>query len=147
MVKQTKIKFKNEISSGKVNLKLGSIDIIPFENESFSKVFTVNTLYFWPTPENAISEVYNVLKPGGKFVVAYRSKKYIENMKLDNHGFTSYDASEFENLLSKSKFNKFSIDFFDQFSFIIFTVPNKNISFTSLDVYIITKPFNQPRRC
>jgi len=112
MVHQAKIKFKDEIESGKVKIKLGAIEEIPFDDGSFSKIFTVNTLYFWSDPDKSINEVLKVLKPNGKFIVAYRSKKFIDNMKLEKHGFTGYDAADLESLFNKSKFKHCESIFF-----------------------------------
>ncbi len=48
-----------------VELTLGSADKLPYENESFDKLFSVNVFHFWPDPARELAECRRVLKPGG----------------------------------------------------------------------------------
>lgn len=41
---------------------------LPFEDEVFDKIFTVNTVYFWENPVDFLNEIYRVLKDSGTFV-------------------------------------------------------------------------------
>ncbi|MGL5964094.1 MAG: class I SAM-dependent methyltransferase [Fusobacteriaceae bacterium] len=61
------------------NLKLLEMDIenMSFEDESFDSVFSTCVFCTVPNPEKGISEVYRVLKKGGKAV-------FIEHMKSEN---------------------------------------------------------------
>lgn len=47
---------------------IGSIMNMPFNNESFDCVICLETLEHVEDPLKAMSEVYRILKPGGKFV-------------------------------------------------------------------------------
>ncbi len=62
------------IQSGRVELKLGSISDIPYEGGRFDKVYTVNTAYFWPSPEEDLKEMRRVLKDGGTLIVSFRGR-------------------------------------------------------------------------
>jgi ubiquinone/menaquinone biosynthesis C-methylase UbiE len=62
------------IQSGRVELKLGSISEIPYEGGRFDKVYTVNTAYFWPSPEEDLKEMRRVLKDGGILMVSFRGR-------------------------------------------------------------------------
>jgi SAM-dependent methyltransferase len=42
---------------------------LPFSNQSFDFAFQVASLCLIPKAENVLSEVYRVLKPGGKFLI------------------------------------------------------------------------------
>ena len=42
-------------------------------NSCFDKVYTVHTLYFWPQPLNYAREIARVSKPGGRFVLGFRT--------------------------------------------------------------------------
>lgn len=47
----------------------GNVYNIPFADNTFDLVCTREVLHLLPYPENPVSEIFRVLKPGGKFVV------------------------------------------------------------------------------
>jgi len=55
MVSIAKEKNKENIKAGKVILKEGNFDEVPYSENSFDKVYTVNTIYFWPEPEKSLA--------------------------------------------------------------------------------------------
>lgn len=63
------------IRDGKVELKIGSVSAIPYEDGRFDKVCTVNTVYFWPRPNDDLREIRRVIKEGGRLVLAFRGKE------------------------------------------------------------------------
>lgn len=84
---------------------------IPFRNNFFECIFTINTIYFWEKPEEFLDELARVLKPNGTLLLCFGLKEYLEKMPFTEHGFTLYSPSDLENLVAKSKFKirKFSI--------------------------------------
>ncbi len=61
-----------------------------YEKGRFSKVCTVNTLYFWPAPEKTAQKIADLLKPGGKFVVAFGDKAQLKQKSLSKDVFNLY---------------------------------------------------------
>ncbi len=94
------------VNSKKVEFYEASIEKLPFDDNSFDCITTTNTLYFWPQPEDNAKELLRVLKPNGKLLVAYRSKKLMEQIELSKFGFKKYEAINVENLLTQVGFNK-----------------------------------------
>lgn len=60
------------IARGGVQLSVGSAEQLPHRNAEFDRVLSVHTLYFWPQPERAFAEIRRVLRPSGRFVLAWR---------------------------------------------------------------------------
>lgn len=60
------------VAEKRVEFRLGSSDRLPFDDQSFDKVFAVHTIYFWKTPLDHLAEARRVLKPGGRFVLGFR---------------------------------------------------------------------------
>ncbi len=79
MVKVTTNRNKDSVDSGELTLKQASIADIPYPDGHFDKVFTCNTIYFWPDPADNIREVKRVLKPNGQFFCAFRDKELMES--------------------------------------------------------------------
>ena len=57
------------IKHGKLNLVHSSVENMPFSDDAFDKIITVESFYFWPDPGENLKEVYRILKPGGRFLL------------------------------------------------------------------------------
>lgn len=76
---------------------------IPFADNTFNKIFTVNTIYFWKDPQRYVSEIYRVLKPGGRCCITFADKAFMEKLPFVQYGFELYDLSSVEQLLTSAK--------------------------------------------
>jgi ubiquinone/menaquinone biosynthesis C-methylase UbiE len=94
MVKVAKGNNPTTSNNGKLTLRLGSSDKIPFPDNSFDKVFCINVIYFWEQPAAHLKEIYRVLKPGGRFYTSIRSKESLVQMPFAKYGFTIYTQDE-----------------------------------------------------
>lgn len=79
-------------------------DELPFSDECFEKIFTVNTLYFWKNPLKQLEELHRVLKPSGVLCIAIRSKDFMETLPFTKFGFTLYSPEEGMELFKQSAF-------------------------------------------
>lgn len=95
-------KMKQEINTGKVSLSKASVEEIPFEDESFDKVFSCNTIYFWPEPEKNILEIKRLIKPGGAFICGFRTTD-----ELDTFPFVKGNKSIFKNTYTEQGLQSF----------------------------------------
>ncbi len=99
MVKEATNNNQPAVNSGRLTLRLGSSDQIPFPDNSFDKVFCINVIYFWERPSEHLREIYRVLKPGGKFYTSIRTKDSLEKMPFAKYGFNMYTSGEWINIL------------------------------------------------
>ncbi len=93
-------KNRKHINSGKAKIQLGDIEKVPFENNRFDKIFTVNTIYFWENPSTAISKISHILKPGGKLIIGFHDRREMEKISLDMEVFRFYSKDNISELLS-----------------------------------------------
>jgi ubiquinone/menaquinone biosynthesis C-methylase UbiE len=77
---------------------------LPYKNEYFNKVFTVNTIYFWDKTETVLSEIKRVLKPNGLFVISWRPKSVMDTLPVTKYGFETFSESDCMELLTRKGF-------------------------------------------
>ncbi|WP_223607443.1 class I SAM-dependent methyltransferase [Chryseobacterium sp. OSA05B] len=82
---------------------------LPFEDKTFDKIFTVNTVYFWENPVEFLNEIYRVLKNDGTFVLTFGQRKFMETLPFTEFDFAMYSNSEMEEVVSKSHFKRMKI--------------------------------------
>lgn len=59
-----------DVASGKLTVVQASVSNLPFENNMFDKVYSIESYFFWPDLENDVREILRVLRPGGKVFIA-----------------------------------------------------------------------------
>ena len=105
---------EKNIRSGKMDVLEGSVENLPFADDSFDKIITVESFYFWPEPQENLKEVRRVLKEGGTFLLVADTynKKGLDPKTLENicrfHLFTP-TAEEFRKLFEKAGFTDIQI--------------------------------------
>ncbi|MCW3168366.1 class I SAM-dependent methyltransferase [Chryseobacterium sp. 09-1422] len=82
---------------------------LPFEDEVFDKIFTVNTVYFWKEPVAYLNEIYRVLKDNGTFILTFGQRDFMETLPFTAYDFTLYSNDEMEELISKTQFKRMKI--------------------------------------
>ncbi len=79
---------------------------IPFEERSFDRIFTVNTLYFWKNPVSFLTEIHRVLKDNGSFILTLLEENTLRKIPFTRYGFNIWSQAEIEHLLVDSGFKK-----------------------------------------
>ena len=106
MYKQANDLNHHKISTGKVRLHKVECSSLPFGNESFSKICSTNTIYFWDEPEVYFKEFFRVAKRGATIAIGFRDKDQMSNLDLDEKIFNNYSQNEVVTLLLNSGFSK-----------------------------------------
>ena len=66
MLNQAKEKAE-KLKINNIKFQKGDVGNLPFKNDTFDIVLSMNGFHAFPDKEKAFSETYRVLKPGGKF--------------------------------------------------------------------------------
>ncbi len=106
MLKVARQNLRLSIQAGEVVLKRANAQKLPFADQSFDKIFTINTIYFWEKPERVMAEVYRVLKPNGIFVISLNTQEAMQGSEYVREKFTLYSRPEVEQLFEKAGFQK-----------------------------------------
>ncbi len=86
-VESAKARFPGD--TRRIDFRQGNVEAIPFEDASFDKVFTVNTIYFWSSLDEGFAEIHRVLAPDGTVVIGFLPKQSMDRMNFPDDIFTS----------------------------------------------------------
>lgn len=70
MLAQAGTRLRRQGHLERVDLRLGSADLLPFADDAFDRVFSINSVQFWPDLDAVAHEISRVLKPGGLAAIA-----------------------------------------------------------------------------
>jgi len=109
MVKAVSKRLRRHIKLGRAEIRYGEIENIPFTQGHFTKLCSVNTLYFWNNPSLALAECRRVLQTGGKIILCFNAKKDMLNWPGHQHGFRLYEVAEVADLLMNAGFGEITL--------------------------------------
>ena len=109
MLKEAARVNRQFISKGRVKLHEGDCRNLPFDDASFDKLCSINTLYFWEEPEKYFLEMFRVVKPGGMVVVGFRDKEQMSKLNLDQNVFNTYTQDDVVRLFLDAGFSEAKI--------------------------------------
>jgi ubiquinone/menaquinone biosynthesis C-methylase UbiE len=94
MIKNVSKKYRRIIENGHIKLYLENIVNTSLKNETFNKIYTVNTIYFWNELEKCFSEIKRILKRNGIFINVIYTKEYLDKIVYTKYGFTKYSVED-----------------------------------------------------
>lgn len=75
MVRQARRRNRAAIREGRVEIRRADAARLPYPDGHFTKVGSVNSLQFWPSPEAGLRELHRVLAPGGRLAVVLMARR------------------------------------------------------------------------
>jgi SAM-dependent methyltransferase len=94
MYREASRRNASKVDSGAANFYLYDGEVLPFEDETFDRVMTVNTIYFWKDPAALSKELARVMKPGGLIALAFGEKTFMKDLPFTRESFTLVDSDE-----------------------------------------------------
>ena len=98
MVNKVSRKYKHHIKNDRLKLFLENIEKTSFENDTFDKIVTINTIYFCENHRKCISEIKRILKPNGIFLNLIYTKDFLNKFVYTKYGFNKYSVDEIKTL-------------------------------------------------
>ena len=97
-----------------MDLVEASVEKLPFADNAFDKIITVESFYFWPDPAENLKEVYRVLKEQGTFLLVadiYQKENLPEQVRENIQRFHLFNPTpeEFRELLENAGFEEVRI--------------------------------------
>ncbi|MFY9587201.1 MAG: methyltransferase domain-containing protein [Actinomycetota bacterium] len=77
MVRAAPQRFPDETAAGRLRVARADVTALPFPKSSFDRVYSVNSVFFWPDVRSGLSEIRRVLRPGGRLVIAAPASAFL----------------------------------------------------------------------
>jgi ubiquinone/menaquinone biosynthesis C-methylase UbiE len=71
MVEQALARNDARIQSGRIDLRHGSVESLPFDSDKFDKALAINSMQVWPDPVAGLREIRRVMKRGGRIALGF----------------------------------------------------------------------------
>jgi ubiquinone/menaquinone biosynthesis C-methylase UbiE len=71
MVRQARARNASAIAAGRVDLRRGTANAVPFADGCFDKAVAINSMQVWPDADAGLRDIRRVLKRGGKIVLGF----------------------------------------------------------------------------
>ena len=109
-MKKTALKRNNKaLKNGQLFLEIGDCCDLPYENDMFSAVSSINTIYFWSDTAKGLSEIRRVLKKGKSFYNLIYTKEWFGESSVTEKGCKKFDADELVELGKEAGFEKVEV--------------------------------------
>ncbi|MDR1078233.1 MAG: methyltransferase domain-containing protein [Propionibacteriaceae bacterium] len=93
MVRATARRCRGLVSEGRLTVERGDAAHLPFPDGSFTKAYSINTVYFWPEVDAAMTEIRRALQPDGVFVNALYSNEFLASRSHTKTGYRLHDPA------------------------------------------------------
>ena len=104
MVAEAKKLNATWINNGQAKFIFADVISMPFEDASFNKIFTINTIYFWEDTVAILAELKRVLQKNGMLIISLRPKHLMVNYPFTKYGFTLFTKADVVQLLTTNGF-------------------------------------------
>jgi ubiquinone/menaquinone biosynthesis C-methylase UbiE len=99
MVAIARRRNRDHISKAKAVIHMGDVDRMPFQADSFTKICSVNTIYFWFDRQSTARRILRRLVPGGMLFLGFEDRSQMDQRPLDADVFRIFEAAEAATIL------------------------------------------------
>ena len=106
MLARARRRFRGE---KRLRLIEASADALKLPERSIDKACSVNSLYFWPDPKAALSELARVVKPGGTLSLCFEPPEELRKWPGHRHGFRLVEEAQLRLWMEEAGFGRFRL--------------------------------------
>ena len=100
MVKRGQEYLARQPAFQQVNLYVGAVQSLPFSNNQFNRLCSINTVYFWPDLNAGCKEIARVSEPHCRVVLGFSSGMKLSQAGYSEHGFSFYQPESIHQAMS-----------------------------------------------
>ena len=93
MVRMARRRNRRAVTEGRAVLTEASVEDLPFADDQFDAVYSVNCAQFWPDLQAALAGLYRVTRTGGRAVIAVQPR---------HRGATAADSQRWRDKLERA---------------------------------------------
>lgn len=110
MVREAGKVNSQEIQSGRIELKKADVSSIPYNDDTFDKVFAVNIIYLWPDLAKTVQELRRVMRPGGLLALYLAPLELVDKLGLRRSSlFTIHEVDDVVRVLRNAGFTNTAV--------------------------------------
>ncbi len=106
LVKRAQSRFAKLPAETKPELKHAPVESLLFPDAHFTKVVSVNSIFYWTDPPKAFKEISRVLQNGGRFVLIMTDRASLENKGFAKEGLKLFDPAQIYTLFQDAGFTE-----------------------------------------
>jgi ubiquinone/menaquinone biosynthesis C-methylase UbiE len=103
MVAYGEKRYARAVRAGRLSLKCGAVEALPYPANHFTKVCSVNSLFYWQNIDQGLDEIKRVLEVEGKVVLCFTLEASLEKRGFAKH-IRLYTAEEIAQLVTAGGF-------------------------------------------
>lgn len=105
--------------AGKLHLRIGDCCNLPYRDDVFSAVTSINTVYFWSDTLKGLTEICRTLKTGKSFYNILYTKDFLDTVQYTQTGFKKFEPKQLASLGKQAGFRKVSVKRFSKNAFAV----------------------------
>ncbi|HOM02628.1 MAG TPA: class I SAM-dependent methyltransferase [Acetivibrio sp.] len=98
------------LKDGKLNLILGDCCALPYDENFFDAVTSINTIYFWKDTMEGLKQIHRCLKPDGTFYNVVYAKEWLKKLSYTKKGYKFFEQEDFIEQGKQAGFSKVTIE-------------------------------------
>lgn len=103
-------KNKSAAKDGRLHLCVGDCCQLPYAEESFMAVTSINTVYFWEDTVKGLQEIRRCLKQGGCFYNVVYTKEWLDTLSYTEKGFKKFEPDQLVQLGYEAGFTHVEVE-------------------------------------
>jgi SAM-dependent methyltransferase len=106
------------VKAGRADIRVASVDALPFADAAFDRAVSINTLYFWPDPVRGLSELRRVLRVDGLLLLAciHPETAATNPIMKEEFGFAIHNQTRIVELHRAAGFSEVAIEPYEEVS-------------------------------
>jgi len=102
-------RYADQMAVGCADFRVGRVESMPFDSGEFDWIYSVNTIYFWPSLDSGFRQIHRVLRPFGSVVIGFLPKEHMDRMGMPPDIFTTRSIQEVVTALDRVGFHGIEI--------------------------------------